>query len=97
MRGATRYFTESIDPVTFQSTRPVRGATFDRFRGTLPLFVSIHAPRAGRDKLFSSVGFCIAVSIHAPRAGRDSDNALLPINELVSIHAPRAGRDFDRS
>ena len=34
---------------TFQSTRPVRGATGVKFPNTVFLIVSIHAPRAGRD------------------------------------------------
>ena len=33
----------------FQSTRPVRGATFIILMQVVPLGVSIHAPRAGRD------------------------------------------------
>ena len=56
---------------TFQSTRPVWGAT----HGDLWLYararVSIHAPRVGRDNICM---LCIAertVSIHAPRVGRD--------------------------
>ncbi|EGK58594.1 hypothetical protein HMPREF9081_1900 [Centipeda periodontii DSM 2778] len=33
----------------FQSTRPVRGATFRGLTTYLMRYVSIHAPRAGRD------------------------------------------------
>ncbi len=35
------------------------------------LFVSIHAPRVGRDRRQSAVRGVAAVSIHAPRVGRD--------------------------
>ena len=34
----------------FQSTRPARGATFMELITTSTYDVSIHAPRAGRDK-----------------------------------------------
>ena len=60
----------------FQSTRPVRGATYVQTNESDDRDVSIHAPRAGRD--VASVGFflsAVGVSIHAPRAGRDSANA----------------------
>ena len=57
--------------LAFQSTRPVRGATFFyALFSTLPE-VSIHAPRAGRDTYREKVAEWIVVSIHAPRAGRD--------------------------
>ena len=57
----------------FQSTRPMRGATYGECSRRAALHVSIHAPRAGRDlsscPLIGGVG---RVSIHAPRAGRDT-------------------------
>ena len=56
----------------FQSTRPMRGATYVAF----PLIdeddVSIHAPHAGRDSAASRATDYWTVSIHAPHAGRDS-------------------------
>ena len=80
----------------FQSTRPARDATGAvRRPGNLAL-VSIHAPRAGRDRQgWQSPGGHARVSIHAPRAGRDSVFGALKIQYDVSIHAPRAGRDFN--
>ena len=56
----------------FQSTRPVRGATGLLSFALLPAYVSIHAPRAGRDcdQYADTITFFL-VSIHAPRAGRD--------------------------
>ena len=56
-------------------------------------FVSIHAPRAGRDGLTMEIMKEDKVSIHAPRAGRDFDKRPDFPQRLVSIHAPRAGRD----
>ena len=79
----------------FQSTRPVRGATGAAGGQCARLAVSIHAPRAGRDRpKAGTVAAGGGVSIHAPRAGRDRR----PLHHrqhlrLVSIHAPRAGRD----
>ena len=60
-----------IKNAKFQSTRPVRGATTGG-AGAPPLFfISIHAPRAGRDHPGRSRRNEISISIHAPRAGRD--------------------------
>ena len=56
---------------TFQSTRPVRGATDNRDPLLNVVTVSIHAPRAGRDHVRCRAFGESAVSIHAPRAGRD--------------------------
>ena len=65
--------TRCIDMSTFQSTRPVRGAT-SRAVSNLSIYkVSIHAPRAGRDSPVFTMSLPGAkVSIHAPRAGRDA-------------------------
>ena len=38
---------------------------------SLALFVSIHAPRTGRDICRGFIQSCDLVSIHAPRTGRD--------------------------
>ena len=55
----------------FQSTRPMRGATwYDVFR-LAETEVSIHAPHAGRDFWSSALRTPLDVSIHAPHAGRD--------------------------
>ena len=57
----------------FQSTRPVRGATMGQAAREADGWISIHAPRAGRDiYLVPQVGVLFVISIHAPRAGRDS-------------------------
>ena len=55
----------------FQSTRPVRGATVDPDPYHMDGFISIHAPRAGRDKVALVEASAEGISIHAPRAGRD--------------------------
>ena len=56
---------------SFQSTRPMRGATYDPSRKCAYHHVSIHAPHAGRDILTRLTSEYCFVSIHAPHAGRD--------------------------
>ena len=58
---------------TFQSTHPVRGATFGNPHRSLAERISIHAPREGCDGIFG--GFrqlARPISIHAPREGCDA-------------------------
>ena len=55
----------------FQSTRPVWGATRALYHSTIPHYVSIHAPRVGRDSNWDETTAVTGVSIHAPRVGRD--------------------------
>ena len=78
----------------FQSTRPVRGATFTSEITICRPSISIHAPRAGRDVVAHGLEQGGGISIHAPRAGRDADivDAIHTV-QTISIHAPRAGRD----
>ena len=80
----------------FQSTRPLRGATYptalrrrrDSFQSTRPLrgaTISPSRPIRGQ-----------RISIHAPLAGRDARGArAAPAPPPISIHAPLAGRDAD--
>ena len=57
---------------TFQSTRPVWGATTWTETAWAVADVSIHAPRVGRDTCVFSPQHKEDVSIHAPRVGRDA-------------------------
>ena len=67
-----RSSTESAICSTFQSTRPVRGETFQPQADLQDPAISIHSPRAGRDRHRSgSTGGRQDISIHSPRAGRD--------------------------
>ena len=71
--GARRFRYVTVAFVwSFQSTRPVRGATKAFNQANAEANISIHAPRAGRD---GGVALPLLVlhpiSIHAPRAGRD--------------------------
>ena len=80
--------------IWFQSTRPARGATPHEKRVRGGVCVSIHAPRAGRDRRLRKRRPAAPVSIHAPRAGRDDRRGRRGPDQPVSIHAPRAGRDL---
>ena len=56
----------------FQSTLPVRGATYTAPDNSLFIEISIHAPRAGSDKICKfKIQYLFVISIHAPRAGSD--------------------------
>ena len=64
--------------VAFQSTRPVRGGTGGVRTHDIPAHISIHPPRAGRDRQPQTlVRRYKPISIHPPRAGRDIFKALL--------------------
>ena len=82
----------------FQSTRPVWGATGDICIQRKSSYISIHAPRVGRDTDEAGLVSGQVISIHAPRVGRD-----LPVfpplfaGGVISIHAPRVGRDGKRA
>ena len=79
----------------FQSTRPMRGATPPSLLADDAVFISIHAPHAGRDRTATLRRRRIStISIHAPHAGRDSRPSHRQGRaHLISIHAPHAGRD----
>ena len=71
------------------------GARHKEMRGIINgLFISIHAPHAGRDARCKSNTHRINISIHAPHAGRDDILCLFfLVATNISIHAPHAGRD----
>ena len=59
--------------LTFQSTRPVWGATDVIPAAAAATAISIHAPRVGRDdRFFQILRAGGDISIHAPRVGRDA-------------------------
>ena len=85
----------STNAVTaFQSTPPVRGATYKPKAGSSKWSISIHAPRAGGDTALGCDNrMACGISIHAPRAGGDSQCRIRCRSLRISIHAPRAGGD----
>ena len=75
----------------FQSTRPVWGATLKRRLLDGRTFISIHAPRVGRDPEAAAAHKDEQISIHAPRVGRDHGNEYGVREYPISIHAPGGG------
>ena len=71
MRGATRMMMAERGVFSFQSTRPMRGATTNAQTNERNDDISIHAPHAGRDRVSPHLRDLLGISIHAPRAGRD--------------------------
>ncbi len=70
------------------------GRKYDEHR-TRANWISIHAPRGGRD-YYSSLGAAgeFLISIHAPRGGARLERFnRLRRKLMISIHAPRGGRD----
>ena len=67
---ASNYLQEALEK--FQSTHPVRGATWSWADHSLVAAISIHAPREGCDQEAHAHRVVIRISIHAPREGCDS-------------------------
>ena len=81
--------------ILFQSTRPVRGATVDGEQMSREVFISIHAPRAGRDSPRSAWPWsCRNFNPRAPCGARPQRGLHVDLAGDISIHAPRAGRDI---
>ena len=54
----------------FQSTRPIRGATYGGMVSRRHVHISIHAPHTGRDsKLFQALDFCVLFQSTRPIRG----------------------------
>ena len=84
-----------MGPSTFQSTRPIRGATTLSF----PYFFlqkkyfNPRAPYGARHACLAYYDAAMCISIHAPHTGRDHTGWSGPLWWLISIHAPHTGRD----
>ena len=77
----------------FQSTPPVKAATF-LFAPTFGhSVISIHAAREGGDKEQITEPFCGEISIHAAREGGDLVHVCPKFGGVISIHAAREGGD----
>ena len=55
----------------FQSTLPLRGATYEFIYLRRTDVISIHAPLAGSDRIRGTADMPLLISIHAPLAGSD--------------------------
>ena len=95
LRGATVRQNSIKAAEEFQPTRPLRGATAFRGKTDREVWISTHAPLAGRDDLRrQSVCLLLGISTHAPLAGRDRMAEMTQANLAeISTHAPLAGRD----
>ncbi len=91
-RGATRCTQVASGTQGFNPRAP-RGARLLTYWLNAKCYVSIHAPREGRDLVVYRIFRDSGVSIHAPREGRDARLPIVHISACVSIHAPREGRD----
>ena len=81
-------------PGRFQSTHPLRGATFVAAISIASARISIHAPLAGCDMDAMDTVLTYEISIHAPLAGCDLRGQHGSMQRLaISIHAPLAGCD----
>ena len=89
MVGFTR-----LPPCRFQSTHPVRGATFVALAAETAVRISIHAPRAGCDA-WEGAGASAPPHFNprTPCGVRQNADALAETIKTISIHAPRAGCD----
>ena len=94
-RGARRFACcAAVSPIRFQSTRPARGATCQLASLIGAEWVSIHAPRAGRD-IVDGAGVLRGQRFQSTRPARGATYRCMDgaFCHGVSIHAPRAGRD----
>ena len=55
----------------FQSTPPVKAATYSRIRSRKRIIISIHAAREGGDGMLTDAEEDASISIHAAREGGD--------------------------
>ena len=81
--------------MTFQSTRPARGATVLQYLPHELVGFQSTRPARGATPVLVTETVRDDISIHAPREGRDvsmSGIHLFSVN--ISIHAPREGRDI---
>ena len=79
----------------FQSTRPVRGATHAPTITAVPPFVSIHAPRAGRDPAFAhfplgGIGFNPRAPCGARPSSRPNPRTIRRFNPRAPCGARRS-------
>ena len=84
---------------TFQSTRPVWGATgASRGSPCAGRHFNPRAPCGARQAGKRLKYIAVLISIHAPRVGRDRAlRQQRAMTQAISIHAPRVGRDQERA
>ncbi len=94
MRGATKKIIADYLETEFQSTLPVRGATWIWAVQVPGIHISIHAPRAGSDPWVSGVWYAVnEFQSTLPVRGATFSRITHTLSMVISIHAPRAGSD----
>ena len=95
VRGATAGLVgHRKDPRDFNPRAPCGARQADRTCAGEQHYISIHAPRAGRDAYFSPVwGGSPYFNPRAPCGARRHVWQYADGKHIISIHAPRAGRD----
>ena len=78
----------------FQSTPPVKAATFTTRNLIICGVISIHAAREGGDNLCAGEVCVRIISIHAAREGGDAVTITVCSSCFISIHAAREGGDL---
>ena len=78
----------------FQSTLPLRGATYTQTELENGILISIHAPLTGSDMLVLTRNVADYISIHAPLTGSDKTMTARARPRIISIHAPLTGSDI---
>jgi len=98
-RGATASRLAAPSPARRFNPRAPRGARpGDGGLILRTVVVSIHAPRAGRDRMAPSMArWTLAFQSTRPARGATAGGVELDLGQTVSIHAPRAGRDRSSS
>ena len=91
MRGATNANSSPRRHPVFQSTRPVRGATLGGFFGCHYFAVSIHAPRAGRDRR-SGIALAIIRRFQSTRPVRGATASILAVFDYKMFQSTRPVR-----
>ena len=96
MRGATQLRSSFAKSYLFQSTHPMRGATFIHIPQSPSFPISIHAPHAGCDILHvCSADYCTCdFNPRTPCGVRQGGGSnMIVVTNIISIHAPHAGCD----
>ena len=89
VRGATTASRSSSPLLVFQSTRPVRGATHPIYAVRIGTKISIHAPRAGRDRLLIPTS-CETLRFQSTRPVRGATASTSPLAYRFMNFNPRA-------
>ncbi len=80
--------------VTFQLTRPMRGATSTILTESRMTTISTHTPHAGRDDHFAWIPRAMFIfQLTRPMRGATANVNTFPDHAKISTHTPHAGRD----